>query len=124
MFNQTHRVSLRRRLLELSAWLFLSALFVVVVLYTIDDNPNKLAAWKNALMSALSLQGEINVYAAVAVVFLFSATLLICVRLVIGRLKVRSVTAPAVSLTLDNDRGGETYFNKYRDELIYLFEEN
>lgn len=124
LFNQTHRVSLRRRLLELSAWLFLSALFVVVVLYTIDDNPNKLAAWKNALMSALSLQGEINVYAAVAVVFLFSATLLICVRLVIGRLKVRSVTAPAVSLTLDNDRGGETYFNKYRDELIYLFEEN
>lgn len=42
----------------------------------------------------------------------------------IGRLKVRSVTAPAVSLTLDNDRGGETYFNKYRDELIFLFEEN
>lgn len=34
------------------------------------------------------------------------------------------MTAPAVSLTLDNDRGGETYFNKYRDELIYLFEEN
>ena len=27
-------------------------------------------------------------------------------------------------MTLDNDRGGETYFNKYRDELIYLFEEN
>lgn len=124
LFNQAHRVSLRHRLLEFLARLFLSALFVVVVLYTIDDNPNKLAAWKNALMSALSLQGKINVYAAVAVIFLFSATLLICVRLVIGRLKVRSVTAPAVSLTLDNDRGGETYFNKYRDELIYLFEEN
>lgn len=124
LFNQTHRVSLLHRLLELLAWLFLSGLFVVAVLYTIDDNPNKMAAWKNAMMSALSLQGEINVIAAAAVVFLFSAALLICVRLVIGRLKVRSVTAPAVSLTLDNDRGGETYFNKYRDELIYLFEEN
>lgn len=92
--------------------------------YTIDDNPNKLTAWKNALTSALSLQGEINVYAAAVVVLFISATLPICVRLVIGRLKVRSVTAPAVSLTLDNDGGGETYFNKYRDELIYLFEEN
>ncbi len=91
MFNQAHRVSLCHRLLELLAWLFLSSLFVVAVLYTIDDNPNKLTAWKSALMSVLSLQGEINVYAAVAVVFLFSATLLICVRLVIGRLKVRSV---------------------------------
>lgn len=124
LFNQAHRVSLCHRLLELLAWFFLSSLFVVAVLYTIDDNPNKLTAWKNALTSALSLQGEINVYAAAAVVLLISATLPICVRLVIGRLKVRSVTAPAVSLTLDNDGGGETYFNKYRDELIYLFEEN
>lgn len=124
LFNQAHRVPLCHRLLELLAWLFLSSLFVVAVLYTIDDNPNKLTAWKNALTSALSLQGEINVYAVAAAVLFISATLPICVRLVIGRLKVRSVTAPAVSLTLDNDRGGETYFNKYRDELIYLFEEN
>lgn len=54
-FNQAHRVSLCHRLLELLAWLFLSSLFVVAVLYTIDDNPNKLTAWKNALTSALSL---------------------------------------------------------------------
>ena len=125
MFNQTHRVSLRHRLLELFAWIFLTALFVVAVLYTIDNNPNKLAAWKDALMSVFSLQGEIDIHAAVVVVVLFfSVALPLCVRLVIGRLKVRSVTAPAVSLTLDNDRGEETYFNKYRDELIYLFEEN
>lgn len=124
LFNQAHRVSLCHRMLELLAWLLLSVVFVISVIYTIDDDPHKMTNWKSALKSALFLQGENNAFAAMAIVLIFSAALLFCVRFAIGRLKVRTVAAPAVSLTLDNDKSGETYFNKYRDELIYLFEEN
>lgn len=124
LFNQAHRVSLRYRLLEFLAWFFLTVLFVVSVLYAIDDNPNKMADWKSTLKSTLSLQGENSSFITMIFVLLFSAALYFCICFAIGKLKVRTVTAHAVSLTLENDKSEETYFNKYRDELIYLFEEN
>lgn len=56
----------------------------------------------------------------------YSAISLICgyVLWVFDRACIKSVSASGITLSIASDEGCTSYFNKYRDELIYLFEVN
>lgn len=59
-------------------------------------------------------------------VAVYSAILLICgyVLWVFDKARIKSISASGISLSIAADEDYASYFNKYRDELIYLFEAN
>ena len=56
----------------------------------------------------------------------YSAISLICgyVLWVFDKARIKSITASGITLSITADEDYASYFNKYRDELIYLFEVN
>lgn len=56
----------------------------------------------------------------------YSAISLICgyVLWVFDKVRIKSITASGITLSISADEEYASYFNKYRDELIYLFEAN
>ena len=59
-------------------------------------------------------------------VAVYSAISLICgyVLWVFDKARIKSISASGISLSIAADEDYASYFNKYRDELIYLFEAN
>ena len=56
----------------------------------------------------------------------YSAISLICGYLlwVFDKARIKSISASGITLSIAADEDCASYFNKYRDELIYLFEVN
>ena len=59
-----------------------------------------------------------------SVAFFLSMIISACLLLSINILHLKLISASGLNLSLDKEVGDSSYFNKYRDELIYLFEIN
>lgn len=59
-----------------------------------------------------------------SVAFFLSMIISACLLSSINILHLKSISASGLNLSLDKEVGDSSYFNKYRDELIYLFEIN
>lgn len=71
----------------------------------------------------LQMVMSLTIFLLVAV---YSAISLICgyVLWVFDKARIKSISASGISLSIAADEDCASYFNKYRDELIYLFEAN
>lgn len=126
-FNQVHNIPLYRqipKILSLSLVLF-TAIIIAALLPSAIKGDAEL--WFNALagMNDDSLHHCILLLIAIAVVTLFLTTIIsACLLSSINSLHLKSISATGLNLSLDKEVGDSSYFNKYRDELIYLFEIN
>lgn len=83
--------------------------------------------WFNALasMNDDSLHHCLLLSIVIAsVAFFLSMIISACLLSSINILHLKSISASGLNLSLDKEVGDSSYFNKYRDELIYLFEIN
>ena len=121
-FNRPRSLPVSQRIVSAIVFGLALSLVVLVVLFCADNGADKLASWRAAVGSVIS--GSDPLVAAIFVVFFFTVFFLSF--WAIGHLprglRVSSVGAAGASLTLAE--GERSYFDKYRDELIYLFESN
>lgn len=124
-FNRVHRAEPFEKF-RLTLVIFLTlALVVTLILATSLLSSHQLTLKDiriDEFLNACSASG-IWIVAGIA-----SAALLVLARLITSLLprglRLGSLSAAGTTLTLTKDDEGASYFNKYRDELIYLFEEN
>lgn len=126
-FNQVHRKPMLSRALDVATIVFTIVFLVAGVACTSDSAKKSLPFLVNDLQVRLSNASiSIEVAAIVCTICLLAVLSL----LVLGWFSIvkgshlKSVTGPSVSFSVDKDKDGDSYFNKYRDELIYVFEEN
>lgn len=126
-FNQIHNIPLYRqipKILSLSLVLFTAILIAVLLPCVIKGDAER---WFNALasMNDDSLHHRILLLIAIAAVaFFLSMIISACLLSSINSLHLKSISTSGLNLSLDKEVGDSSYFNKYRDELIYLFEIN
>ena len=126
-FNQIHDVSLWCKVKSAAP---VSLIILIALLAALVFHFSRTVT----LTSCLALITEISkerllLLMTLAVVLLaaaYSAISLICgyVLWVFDRACIKSVSASGITLSIASDEGCTSYFNKYRDELIYLFEVN
>lgn len=126
-FNQVHNIPLYRqipKILSLSLVLFTAIIIAVLLPGVIKGDAER---WFNALasMNDGSLHHCLLLLIAIAAVaFFLSMIISACLLSSINSLHLKSISASGLNLSLDKEVGDSSYFNKYRDELIYLFEIN
>ena len=126
-FNQVHNIPLYRqipKILSLSLVLFTAIIIAVLLPGVIKGDAER---WFNALasMNDDSLHHCLLLSIVIAsVAFLLSMIISACLLSSINILHLKSISASGLNLSLDKEVGDSSYFNKYRDELIYLFEIN
>lgn len=126
-FNQVHNIPLYRqipKILSLSLVLFTAIIIAVLLPRALKGDIER---WFNALasMNDDSLHHcLLQSIAIAAVAFVLTTIISSCLLSSINRLHLKSISASGLNLSLDKEVGDSSYFNKYRDELIYLFEIN
>ena len=98
-------------------------LFAAVLVFISDGNTDKLATWVQFWSS--SLTGEQLLPTMLKIVFcilVFTALLVASSKLFPSRLTINSFSNGPASLSVEKEQ--PSFFNKYRDELIYFFEVN
>lgn len=126
-FNQVHNIPLYRqipKILSLSLVLFTAIIIAVLLPGVIKGDAER---WFNALasMNDDSLHHCLLLSIVIAsVAFFLSMIISACLLSSINILHLKSILASGLNLSLDKEVGDSSYFNKYRDELIYLFEIN
>lgn len=126
-FNQVHNIALYRqipKILSLSLVLFTAIIIAMLLPGAIKGDAER---WFNALasMNDDSLHHCLLILIAIAAVTFFLTTIIsACLLSSINSLHLKSISASGLNLSLDKEVGDSSYFNKYRDELIYLFEIN
>lgn len=126
-FNQVHNIPLYRqipKILSLSLVLFTAIIIAVLLPGVIKGDAER---WFNALasMNDDSLHHCLLLSIVIAsVAFFLSMIISACLLLSINILHLKLISASGLNLSLDKEVGDSSYFNKYRDELIYLFEIN
>lgn len=126
-FNQVHNIALYRqmpKILSLSLVLFTAIIIAVLLPCVIKGDAER---WFNALanMNDDSLHHRLLLLIAIAAVAFFLSMIISAFLLSsINSLHLKSISASGLNLSLDKEVGDSSYFNKYRDELIYLFEIN
>lgn len=126
-FNQVHNIPLYRqipKILSLSLVLFTAIIIAAFLPGVIKGDAGR---WFNALASINddSLHHRLLLLIAIAAVaFFLSMIISACLLSSINSLHLKSISASGLNLSLDKEVGDSSYFNKYRDELIYLFEIN
>lgn len=126
-FNQVHNIPLYRqipKILSLSLVLFTAIIIAVLLPGALKGDIER---WFNALasMNDDSLHHcLLQSIAIAAVAFVLTTIISSCLLSSINRLHLKSISASGLNLSLDKEVGDSSYFNKYRDELIYLFEIN
>lgn len=126
-FNQVHNIPLYRqipKILSLSLVLFTAIIIAVLLPGAIKGDAER---WFNALasMNDDSLHHCLLLSIVIAsVAFFLSMIISACLLSSINILHLKSISASGLNLSLDKEVGDSSYFNKYRDELIYLFEIN
>lgn len=126
-FNQVHNIPLYRqipKILSLSLVLFTAIIIAVFLPSAIKGDIER---WFNALasMNDDSLHHCLLLLIAIAAVTFFLTTIFsACLLSSINNLHLKSISATGLNLSLDKEVDDSSYFNKYRDELIYLFEIN
>lgn len=126
-FNQVHNIPLYRqipKILSLSLVLFTAIIIAMLLPGAIKGDAER---WFNALasMNDDSLHHCLLILIAIAAVTFFLTTIIsACLLSSINSLHLKSISTSGLNLSLDKEVGDSSYFNKYRDELIYLFEIN
>lgn len=126
-FNQVHNIPLYRqipKILSLSLIIYTAIIIAVLLPGAIKGDAER---WFNALASMNDdyLHHCLLILIAIAAVTFFLTTIIsACLLSSINSLHLKSITASGLNLSLDKEAGDSSYFNKYRDELIYLFEIN
>lgn len=126
-FNQVHNIPLYRQIpkvLSLSVGIY-SAISIALLISSCVRGDAVL--WINALsdINNESLCHYLFSAVAIAVVAFFLVMFIsACLVSSMNSLHLKSITASGLNLSLDKEVGDSSYFNKYRDELIYLFEIN
>lgn len=98
-------------------------LFIAVLVFISDGKPDKLATWVQ--FWSWSLTGEQLLPTMLKIFFcisVFTALLVASSKLFPSRLTINSFSNGPASLSLEKEQ--PSFFNKYRDELIYFFEVN
>lgn len=108
-----------------SAFLFalFAMLFIAVLVFISDGNTDKLATWVQ--FWSWSLTGEQLLPTMLKILFctlVFTALLVASSKLFPLRLTINSFSNGPASLSVEKEQ--PSFFNKYRDELIYFFEVN
>ena len=122
-FNQVHRTSAVKYILETLVLAALFLLAIVMMLFSMDGRRDKLPLWIDSFSGAISGRYALNPIAILSI-FFFSFVIALGLRSLFSGFNLKAFSMPSLNLSLDKKEGTETYFNKYRDELIYLFEEN
>lgn len=122
-FNQVHRTSTVKYILETIALAALFLLAIVMMLFSMDGRQDKLPLWTDSISRAISGRYALNPI-AILCIFFFSFVIALGLRSLFSGFNLKAFSMPSLNLSLDKKEDNETYFNKYRDELIYLFEEN
>lgn len=126
-FNQVHNIPLYRqipKILSLSLIIYTAIIIAVLLPGAIKGDAER---WFNALASMNDdyLHHCLLILIAIAAITFFLTTIIsACLLSSINSLHLKSITASGLNLSLDKEAGDSSYFNKYRDELIYLFEIN
>lgn len=126
-FNQIHNTSLWCKVK--SAMPF-SLIFFIALIGALIFHFSKTVTFASCLSfmadaSKKRLQMVMSLTIFLLVAF-YSAISLICgyVLWVFDKARIKSISASGISLSIAADEDYASYFNKYRDELIYLFEAN
>lgn len=126
-FNQVHNIPLYRqipKILSLSLIIYTAIIIAVLLPCAIKGDAEH---WFNALSSMnddFPNHCLLILIAIAAVTFLLTTIISACLLSSINSLHLKSISASGLNLSLDKEVGDSSYFNKYRDELIYLFEIN
>ncbi len=118
-----HRDSHLRSVASAFLLALFAMLFVVVLVFISDGNADKLATWVQ--FWSWSLTGEQLLPTMLKILFctlVFTALLVASSKLFPSRLTINSFSNGPASLSLEKEQ--PSFFNKYRDELIYFFEVN
>lgn len=118
-----HRDSLLRSVASAFLLALFAMLFVVVLVFISDGNADKLAKWVQ--FWSWSLTGEQLLPMMLKIAFcilLFTALLVASNKLFPSRLTINSFSNGPATLSVEKEQ--PSFFNKYRDELIYFFEVN
>lgn len=118
-----HRDSQLRSVASAFLLALFAMLFIVVLIFISDGNTDKLAAWGQYW--SFSLTGEQllpTILKIACCILVFTALLFASSKLFPSRLTINSFSNGPASLSVEKER--PSFFNKYRDELIYFFEVN
>lgn len=118
-----HRDSHLRSVASAFLLALFAMLFIVVLVFISDGNTDKLAAWGQ--FWSYSLTGEQllpTILKIVSCILAFTALLFASSKLFPSRLTINSFSNGPASLSVEKEQ--PSFFNKYRDELIYFFEVN
>lgn len=126
-FNQIHNTTPWRKglnTLVMSLAIFSVIIFVFLMQsYSSNDLKNLISTLLNGDKDAAHYSFMTLAGAAIIIFFLIS---LVCSYALsfIDKTHLKSISASGFSLTVSDGENDSSYFNKYRDELIYLFEAN
>lgn len=118
-----HRDSHLRSVASAFLLALFAMLFIAVLVFISDGKPDKLATWVQ--FWSWSLTGEQLLPTMLKIFFcisVFTALLVASSKLFPSRLTINSFSNGPASLSLEKEQ--PSFFNKYRDELIYFFEVN
>lgn len=126
-FNQIHNASLRSKVksaLPVSLIIFITLIGALIFHFSRSVTfASCLTFMADTSKERLQMLMTLAIF-LLAVVFL--AISLICgyVLWVFDKARIKSISASGITLSIASDEDFASYFNKYRDELIYLFEVN
>lgn len=120
LYQESSAISHFRRLRNIKPkrrWLYSSIFGVLLFLLCTG------LGWTEKIRSFFSPNPQFStsiIIASMLVVFFIPACFIFIPSIVQGRMRLKSLTAGSASLSLDGD-DGETYFDKYLDEIAYFF---
>lgn len=126
-FNQIHNASLR---CKVKSAMPISLIIFIALIGALIFHFSKTVTFASCLTFMADTGKErLQMLMTLAVFILaatYSAISLICgyVLWVFDRARIKSISASGITLSIAADEDCASYFNKYRDELIYLFEVN
>lgn len=126
-FNQIHNTSLWCKVksaMPVSLIIFIALIGALIFHFSKTVTfASFLTFMADASKKRLQMVMSLTIFLLVAV---YSAISLICgyVLWVFDKARIKSISASGISLSIAADEDYASYFNKYRDELIYLFEAN
>ena len=126
-FNQIHNASL---MCKVKSAMPVSLIILIALLAALVFHFSRTVTFASCLALITDAGSErLRLLMALVIVVLvaaYSAISLICGYFlwVFDRARIKSISASGITLSIAADEGCTSYFNKYRDELIYLFEVN
>lgn len=126
-FNQIHNASL---LCKVKSAMPVSLIILISLIGALIFHFSRSVTFASCLtFIADSSKERLQMFMTLAVLLLvaaYSAISVICgyVLWVFDKARIKSISASGITLSIASDEDYASYFNKYRDELIYLFEVN